>query len=131
MVNTNLDSEIRSRIDAFVIDLSNLVKIAALESVADALGGQAAPPRRGRPPGRRGPGRPRGHGRPPKAANGRRVRGSSADLEGASQQVLAYIQANPGQRVDQIAKALGSSSKELKRPVAALLSQKAVRTEGQ
>src|SRR5688572_9169546 len=100
MSNTHLDREIRSRIDLFVNELSNLVKIAALESVASALGGApSAAPRR------RGPGRPRGSTTRARSTNGRRGRRSSADLEGASQQVLAYIRDNPGQRVDQIASA--------------------------
>ena len=100
MPNT-LDSEIRSRIDAFVNDLSNLVKITALESVADALGGQAALARRGRPPSRRGPGRPRGSGRRAASANGRRKRAkrSSGDVDATAAKVLAHVRANPGQNV--------------------------------
>jgi len=133
MPNT-LDSEIRSRIDAFVNDLSNLVKITALESVEDALGGQAAPARRGRPPGRRGPGRPRGSVSRAPSANGRRgkrAKRSSGDVDATAAKVLAHVRANPGQNVGEIRAALGASSKELQLPVQKLIAAKSLRTTGQ
>jgi len=131
MANNNLQAEIQSRIEAFVNDLSNLVKIAALESVAQALGGDA-----GAAPKRRGPGRPRGSakraaGAP--SANGRRKRGkrSSSDVDATSQKVLSHVRAHPGQRIDEIGSALGASSKELRLPVQKLIGAKSLRTTGQ
>jgi len=134
MPNTTLDSEIRSRIDAFVNDLSNLVKTTAVASVAEALGGASTAPRRGRRPGRRGPGRPRGSTTRAASANGRRgkrAKRSSGDVDATAAKVLAHVRANPGQNVGEIRAALGASSKELQLPVQKLVAAKSLRTEGQ
>jgi len=127
MANNNLTAEIRSRIEAFVSDLSEAVKMAALGSVSMALGGEAGATRR------RGPGRPRGSGRRTASANGRRKRGkrSSGDVEAASQKVLAHVKANPGQRLEEIGRALKRPTSVLKRPVANLMAAKQLKTKGQ
>ena len=134
---SDTDKVLRSRIEEFVDELAGIIREAALASVQEALAGDA-PARRGpgrpRKAGRRGPGRPpkagrRGPGRPRKA--GKRLRRSSADLEAISTKVLGHIKANPGQRLEEIGKALGTATKILKRPIAKLLSGKALRTEGQ
>ena len=53
----DLDQDIQSRIQSFLAELSQLVKMAALGSVHAALGGELEPSMR------RGPGRPRGSGK--------------------------------------------------------------------
>ena len=136
----DIESQIRSRIEAFTEELASLVKLAALESVNEALGG-AAPARR--------PGRPRKTsgrktksvrrakaGRPKatkarKAKGGKRIRRSPEQLEAMAETVLTHVRANPGDRLEQISAKLRIPSKELKRPVAALLDAKKLRTTGQ
>jgi hypothetical protein len=130
--NNTLDQEIQSRIQSFLTELSELVKMAALGSVHAALGGEPGPVQR------RGPGRPRGSGkrglgRPPKAASakpGRRGR-RSEDLEAIAARVLAHVKANPGARLEEIGRGLKTDTGILKRPVAKLLEAKQLRTEGQ
>ena len=84
---SNLDAEIRSRIDAFLGDISTLVRQSALEAVRSALGenGTSSPAR--------GPGRPRGSGArsaPAAAAprarkkGGRRAAAASAQTSAAA-----------------------------------------------
>jgi hypothetical protein len=133
MKTANLDREIRSRIDSFVGDLSQLVKIAALEAVHDALGANLEAGARA--DGSATARQPRrGAGRPPLVAakRGRRAgkRSSEAVLETAAT-TLAYIQANDGQRLEEIAKGLSVTTKELKLPIAKLLEQKKLKTKGQ
>ncbi|MFM7297727.1 MAG: hypothetical protein ACKO4Q_10970, partial [Planctomycetota bacterium] len=53
MSTTQLDRQIQDRIQAFLTELSGLVRQSALEAVQVALGGGVAAP------ARRGPGRPR------------------------------------------------------------------------
>lgn len=120
MPKSTLDREIRTCIDQFVEELSALVRQAAVDSVAAALGG-AAPARR------RGPGRPR------KAASkrGKRTRRSAGSLDAAAAKVLSHIKANPGSGVTGIAAALRTSSKNLRLPIQKLLEERAVRTTGQ
>ena len=129
------DASIDSTIQTFVAEITSLVSSAALEAVQAALGGDA--------PGRRGPGRPkgsgkrRGPGRPPKAMvarptrGGPRVRRWGADVAATAQKMLAYVKANDGKRLDEIAKALGTSTADLTNPSHLLLASKAVKRSGQ
>jgi guanyl-specific ribonuclease Sa len=118
MKTSPLDREIRSRIDTLLSDISQLVKSSALEAVSSALGGSsmasAAPARAAAAPRRRG--------RPGKR--------SSEDVQASADALLAYIKKNEGQRLEQIAKGMGMSSKELKLPVQKLFAAKAIKTKG-
>ncbi len=118
-----LNSQIRDRIDAFVTELSELIRRAAVESVTEALGvdGQVAPAIRVRPA--------RGL-----AAGSVRERGgkrSPDEIERTTRTVLEYIAANPGQGVEQIAKALSLPTKELTLPIKKLIATRQIATEGQ
>ena len=123
-----LDREIRSRIDTLLTDISALVKRSALDAVNSALGG-AATPSAAAP--QRGPGRARKDVSAPKAARGKRVKRTSEDVQATATAFLAYVKANQGQRLEEIAKGLGVPTKDLKLPVIKLLEARAVRTEGQ
>lgn len=122
------NAELRARVDAFVSDLSDLIRQSALEAVRLSLGGDTGAPvaRRGRKPGR-----------PAKAAAGRparkggRTRRSSEDLGQISGSFLTYVKGNPGQRLEEIGTGMGVHTKELKRPVQLLLAEGSIRTEGQ
>ena len=126
MANHDLDSEIQSRISAFLGELSLLVKRQALEAVHEALGEAAAP-------ARRGPGRPRKvtirRGRKPRAM-GKRVRRSPEDLAKLQASVLAQVRSKAGQRLEEIGRALKTDTAVLKRPVAMLLAARKLKTTG-
>jgi hypothetical protein len=127
---TAVDTQIRTTIDQFVAEISQLVRQAAVEAVSGALGqgGGSAPTRRKaatRAPTRRKAGRKPGH---PK---GKRVRRSSADLEAQGAEILAHVRANPGTRMEGISAALGTATKDLQRPVRELIESGKLRTEGQ
>jgi len=138
---TDINSQINSRIQSFVAELSALVRAAALDSVQAALGGSPAPAKRGpgRPKGggiRRGPGRPKGSGAKPAAAGKpkRRAKGarrSSENVDATAAKFLAFVKANDGKRLEEIGKALGIDTADLKLPAQKLLAAKAVRTTGQ
>ena len=132
MTTPHLDSEIASRISAFLHELSGLVKRQALEAVHAALGGTAGP-------ARRGPGRPRKvsmrPGRAPRAmakpaVRGKRIRRSPEDLAKLQANVLAAVKAKQGQRLEEIGKALKTDTAVLKRPVAMLVAAKKLKTTG-
>ena len=132
MSNPHLDSEIQSRISAFLDELSGLVKRQALEAVHEALGGAVAP--------RRGPGRPRKvtvrPGRRPRAmakraVRGKRIRRSPEDLGKLQTAILATVKSKQGQRLEEIGKAMKTDTAELKRPMGLLLAAKKVKTKGQ
>lgn len=128
MPTPSVDSEIRSRISAFLTDISLLVKRSALESVLQSLGGDAAAVRPG-------PGRPtgsgkRGPGKRPKAG-GRAGRRSTAGAEELSGALVAHVKANPGQRLEEIGRALRMDTAVLKAPAAKLVVAGGLRREGQ
>ena len=64
----------------------------------------------------------------PKGSGGRR---SSAQVENWSETLLAYVRSNPGQRGEQIAKALGTDVGTMRKPMQFLLAKKKVKTKGQ
>jgi hypothetical protein len=92
-----------------------------IDMLADAIAarlGEIAP--------RRGPGRPPGS----KNKISKRVRRTLSDLEQMGADLIAHVTKNPGKRMEEIAKALGASTKELVLPARKLISQKKLKTKG-
>jgi hypothetical protein len=156
---SDVENELRSRVDGFVEELSALIRRQALQAVEEVLekgrGGAGAVVHAGHVghavhAGRavhvgRGPGRPRKTealagvarkpGRPTKAmASPKRKAGEKrtpAELGQIVEQLLHYIRSNPNQGVEQIAKSLGTSTKELTLPIRKLLGDKRISSKGQ
>ncbi len=61
------------------------------------------------------------------AVRGRR---STADLGEMGTTLLTYVKANPGQRGEQIAEAMGTDSKTIRRPMQKLIDDGAIKTRG-
>jgi len=129
-----VNDQIRERVEAFAEELTELIRAAAMETVASALGEGAV-----------GGGRGRGRGRRAAAAVAVRVgrRGARAasrekgakrppqEIEKLTAKLGDYVKSNPGQRIEQIAKGMGTSTKELNLPVKKLIATKAIKTRGQ
>ena len=128
MANNNIDTEIQTRISTFLSELSLLVKRSALEAVHEALGEATST--------RRGPGRPRkvsfSVSRGPRrlATRGMRVKRTSAQIEALGSKVLSHVRSKPGQRLEEIGRALKTDTAVLKKPVANLMTAKKLRTTG-
>lgn len=122
MAKVNIESEIRALVDTFVGDLTEMIRVAALESVQQALaGGSVAAPVKGRR-----------KATPKKAAGtGKRVRRTAADVEKVGAALLDHIAKNPGQRLGEIATALGIETKDARRPAFALIDEGKLKTTGQ
>jgi hypothetical protein len=137
--SNTLDYEIRARIDAFAAELATLVRQSAVEAVRGALGdGTAAPRRRGpgRPrkssaPAKRGPSRPPKVSKAPRGRRGRPSRLSPEVVAKTAELVHAHVQANPGQRMEEISAALRTPTADLTAATTALLAEGKVRREGQ
>ncbi len=121
--------QIRERVEAFAADIAELIRASAMETVAAALGEGVGGGRGGR--GRRAAGRPpRGAGRAV-AARAKGAKRPPGEIETLTAELGSYIKNNPGQRIEQIAKGIGTSTKELTLPVKKLLAKKAIKTRGQ
>jgi hypothetical protein len=117
MPNADFNQQIRDAIDSFVEELSALVRTAALQSVTEVFGSGGSGARRGR--GGASSRRAKGEKRTPQAL---------AQLVGKLQ---SEIKATPGLRMEQIAKSLGTTTKELALPAKKLISEKKIKTKGE
>ena len=59
------------------------------------------------------------------------VKRDAGTLEELTNELYSFIVKNPGQRIEQIAKGMGVTSKELALPAKKLIAEKAVKTKGQ
>ncbi len=121
---SSVESDIRSRVEAFVEELTAMIRASALDLVNEALGEGGSRPGR-RPAGRRAAA---------PAPSGRRSKGAKRDpklLAALTDKLGDYIKKNPGNRIEQIGKALGTPTKDLALPVKKLLAAKKISTKGQ
>jgi hypothetical protein len=119
----SVDSDIESLVATFVADLTALVRASALTVVSDALGGQAVPQGRRKSAARGGA-----------SASSRRAKGAKRDPEdiaALTESLASFVKKSPGQRIEQIGKALGTPTKELTLPMKKLIAAKRISTKGQ
>jgi len=125
MAKTDIDEKIRGMLEAFASDLAGLIRESAMETVRAALGGT--------PSGRRG-GAARG-ARATAASAGRRLpKGAKrppGEIVKLTQRLLDYVKAHKGERIEQIAKGMSVSTRELNLPVKKLVAGKQLKTRGQ
>lgn len=113
----NLQNQVNTRVEAFVADITELARAAAYDALSAALehghlagGRSSAAVTLG---GRKG---------------GKRTADEIAQMADA---FLAHVTANPGQRMEHIARELGLATPELTLPVKKLLADGKLRVEGQ
>ena len=128
----SLDDRIRARVEQFAAELAELIRESAMETVSVALAGARPSPGRG---GRRGPAavvaavRSTGRGRAASREKG--AKRPPDEIERLTGRLYDYIKGNPGQRIEQIADGMGTSTKELNLPAKKLIAGKQLKTKGQ
>ncbi len=125
---SDFQNEMNRVVQGFVGQITELARRAAIDTLESAFGGRAV--RSGAPApvaaaatanlGRVG--RPRG---------GRGAKRSAADLEALSEQFATFVKANPGLRIEQINKQLGTTTKDLALPIRKLISDGSISAKGQ
>jgi hypothetical protein len=122
---SDFNDQISKLVNDFVAQVSALARQAAMDTLQAALTGAlpANGARRGRPAAAVAV---LGAGRRPKGA-----KRPADEIEATKERLYQYIKDNPGQRVEQINKALGTTTKDLTLPLKKLIADKAVRTEGE
>lgn len=109
-------------VQAALDNLIEAIRVELREEFLSLIGGAPSPAARAR----------RSRQAPAKSSRGPRkgARRSPEELERLTKSVLAYVRKNAGQRAEQIAAGLGTSTKELVRPISKLLADKALKTRG-
>ena len=135
---TEIEQRINDLVSSFVNEITRLARQAAVDTLQAALAGtggtvvsdiRVAGKRRGRPPGSGASTSTASSG----GGGGRRVKGAkrpAGEISETKNTVYQYIRSNPGQRIEQINKTLGTKTADLSLPLKKLLSEGAVRTEG-
>jgi hypothetical protein len=123
MANNDIDDRIRGMVEAFAGELAALIRESAFETVRAALGDGGGGASRGRrsaaPASLRSSSRAKGAKRPPQ------------EIEKLVGRLRDYVKAHPGERIEQIAKGMGVSTRELNLPAKKLLAQKLLKTRGE
>jgi len=121
---SDIETKIQQHIKKFVAELNDLVREAAIQAVSDAL--------RPKTTSRAASPRPPAVGAEPKTRSKKKGGRRNPHVMKKQQEALvSYITANPGRLMENIAKALGSSSKEMGRPVSKLIEVGAVHRVGE
>src|SRR5689334_15037494 len=132
MVMTEIEQRINDLVSSFVNEITRLAREAAVTTLQSALAGTGGTVISDIRVGGRGRGR---GGRAAALAPSGRGRAKGAkrppdEIVETKNRVHSHIKANPGQRIEQINKLLGTRTSDLSLPLKKLLSEGAIRTEG-
>jgi hypothetical protein len=114
----DFQTDMNRTVQGFVAQITELARRAALDTLESAFGSKA---------GRGGAavvgqvGRPRG---------GRGAKRTAADLEALSSKFASFVKSNPGLRIEQINKELGTTTKDLALPIRKLISEGQIKAKG-
>jgi hypothetical protein len=111
-------------VQGFVAQITELARRAALDTLESAFGGRGG---RGVSNGTAAVATP---GRVSKPRGGRSGKRTPEDLEALSEKFGSFVKANPGLRIEQINKQLGTTTKDLALPIRKLISEGAISTKG-
>lgn len=116
---SDFQTEMNRTVAAFVAQITELARRAAIDTLEAALSGRAA--RGAAAAASPGPGRVRGRG----------AKRSPDELDKLAERFQAFVKENPGLRIEQINKQLGTTTKDLALPIRKLLAEGAIHAKGQ
>jgi len=112
---SDLNSQISKLVSEFTDNVSALARRAAVDTLTASLEGRA---------GRQSSGSSQGK---------RREKGAKRDgsqLESLQEKVLEFVAANPGMRIEQINKEIGTTTRDLQLPIRKLIAAGSLKTKG-
>jgi hypothetical protein len=124
---SDFQNEMNRTVQDFVAQISELARRAAINTLESAFDSKG---------GRRGGSAPAAlvalgsNGRVGRPRGGRGAKRTAADLEALSDQFASFVKSNPGLRIEQINKELGTSTKDLALPIRKLVSTGMIATKG-
>jgi len=125
---SEFQTEMNRVVQGFVAQITELARRAAIDTLESAFGGRAA---RGAAPAAVAAIATANFGRVGRPRGGRGAKRTSADLEALSEQFASFVKANPGLRIEQINKQLGTTTKDLALPIRKLISEGQISAKGQ
>jgi len=114
----NLHSDIQRLVDSFVAQVTELARRAAIDTLESALGRSSGA--RGAGAGLVRIGRSRGRG----------AKRTADELEKLQDDFVAFVGKNPGMRIEQINKQLGTTTKDLALPIRKLIADGSLKVKG-
>lgn len=117
---TDIEKTIRARVDAFVVEISDLVRQAALDRLSDVLGGSPVVGGRSRKDAERR-----------LLQRGKGQKRAPAEMARLLKAISQSVQEAPGIRADQLAQQLGIATRDTSLPIKKLLAEKAIIKKGQ
>jgi hypothetical protein len=127
---SDFQNEMNHAVQGFVAQIAELARRAALDTLESAFGSRGGG-------GRNGGGRAAvaaitaGAGRAGRPRGGRGAKRSAADLEMLSEKFGTFVKTNPGLRIEQINKELGTTTKDLALPIRKLIADGKITAKGQ
>lgn len=125
---SDFQADVNHAVQGFVAQITELARRAALDTLESAFGGKAG---RGRGAAGVVASPLVGTGRAGRPRGGRGAKRTAADLEALSDRFAAFVKANPGLRIEQINKQLGTATKDLALPIRKLVADGVVVAKGQ
>jgi len=116
---SDFQTEMNRVVQGFVAQITELARRAAIDTLESALTGQRG--------GRRG-GSVAFLGR---VGRGKGIKRTSDELDDLSDKFVDFVKENPGLRIEQINKQLGTTTKDLALPIRKLLAEGALKAKGQ
>jgi hypothetical protein len=115
----DFQTDMNRTVQGFVAQITELARRAALDTLESAFGSKGPRSAGGGAAGQVG--RPRG---------GRGAKRTAADLEALSSKFASFVKSNPGLRIEQINKELGTTTKDLALPIRKLISEGMIKAKG-
>jgi hypothetical protein len=122
----DFQNDMNRTVQGFVTQITELAHRAAISTLESAFGGRAAPS---------GTSSPaivaRSNGRVGRPSGGRGAKRTTADLDMLSGKFASFVKANPGLRIEQINRELGTTTKDLALPIRKLIADRMISAKGQ
>jgi hypothetical protein len=118
----DFQTDMNRTVQGFVAQITELARRAAIDTLESAFGSK----------GGRGAGAlvVAGAGQVGRPRGGRGAKRTAADLEALSSKFASFVKSNPGLRIEQINKELGTTTKDLALPIRKLISDGVVKAKG-
>ena len=118
---SDFQTQINRVVAGFVAQIAELARRAAIDTLETALTGTGARRSSAASSGAPSMGRVRGRG----------AKRSSDELDKLADNFMTFVKENPGLRIEQINKQLGTTTKDLALPIRKLLGEGAIHAKGQ